>query len=387
MHLIAGFLGLAVLAAAVSDAFQTVVVARHVHKLPAITRTFYRITWAPLVASARLMRSSPRRARYLGIYGPLSLLLLLNLWAISLIAAFALLQWSVGLDRAGGRSTLADDIYFSAGTFFTLGSGEPQNLASKYLMVLEAGFGFTFLGLVIGYLPVLYQSFSSRELRILLLDARAGSPPSAVQFVLRRGSNPAKLEGRLEEWEEWALDLLQNHLSYPMLAYYRSQHPNQSWLAALTTVVDVSALAMLTADDDLKRQAHFTFAAGRHALVHTASLFRARPRAIPRNRLGANEFARLHAAIAGAQTPLHAERLVEAELGELRSAYEPLCARVGGVFRDGASRLGLGRARLGQLGSPFLGAKGPSRSMTDGRFRTLAKFAVSALCHLVGRHP
>jgi len=124
-------------------------------------------------------------------------------------------------------------------------------------MVIEAGFGFTFLGLVIGYLPVLYQSYSNRELRILLLDARAGSPPSAAELLVRLGSNPEKLEERLAQWEEWALDLLQCHLSYPMLAYYRSQHANQSWLGALTAVVDVSALVMLGSRDDLKRQAEF----------------------------------------------------------------------------------------------------------------------------------
>jgi hypothetical protein len=78
-------------------------------------------------------------------------------------------------------------------------------------------------------------------LRILLLDARAGSPPSTAELLLRRGSDPEKLEQRLADWEEWALDLLQTHLSYPMLAYYRSLHANQSWLAALTVVADVSA--------------------------------------------------------------------------------------------------------------------------------------------------
>ncbi len=332
MHLIAGFLGIALLVGAVSDAFQTVVVARHVHKLPTITRMFYELTWMPLVAGTRLIRSEHRRTRYLGIYGPVSLPLLLSLWAVSLIAAFALLQWSIGLEVGGASSGLADDFYFSAGTFFTLGAGEPRSLASKYLMVLEAGFGFTFLGLVIGYLPVLYQSFSNRELRILLLDARAGSPPSAVQFVLRRGSNPAKLEERLAEWEEWALDLLQNHLSYPMLAFYRSQHPNQSWLAALTTVLDVSALVMLSGDDDLKRQARFTFAAGRHALVHTASLFRARPQPSQQDRLGTEDFSHLCIAIADAHTPLHPERLAEAELARLRSMYEPYAQALGAYF-------------------------------------------------------
>jgi hypothetical protein len=190
-------------------------------------------------------------------------------------------------------------------------------------MVLEAGFGFSFLGLVIGYLPVLYQSFSSRELRILLLDARAGSPPSAAQFVLRRGSDADRLEERLAEWEEWALDLLHCHLSYPMLAYYRSQHANQSWLAALTTILDVSALVSLTSEHDLKRQAEFTFAAGRHALVHTASVIRVHPSRPGEDRLPSEEFLRLHAVLTAGQTPLHVERMSEPELQKLRAMYEP----------------------------------------------------------------
>jgi hypothetical protein len=332
MRTIAGLVGLALLVIAVADAFQTVVVARHAHKLPAITRMFYELTWLPFAAAGRLIRSERRRDKYLGIYGPLSLLLLLGLWATSLIVAFAMLQWSIALQRDGYPSSFADDIYFSAATFFTLGPGEPRNLTSKYLMVLEAGFGFSFLGLVIGYLPVLYQSFSSRELRILLLDARAGSPPSAAQFILRRGNDPEKLEDRLAALEEWALDLLQSHLSYPMLAYYRSQHANQSWLAALTVAVDVSAFVMLSVEGDLKRQAEFTFAAGRHALVHTASVFRIQPRHPRGDRLPAEEFSRLCGAIAAGDTPLRPERLSEAELRKLRAMYEPYANALGASF-------------------------------------------------------
>jgi hypothetical protein len=332
MHLIAGLLGFVLLMAAVWDAFQTVVVARHAVKLPAMTRLFYTLTWTPLAASSRLISSDRRRASYLGFYGPLSLLVLLTLWAVSIIAGFALLQWSVGHQSSSSPSSLLDDVYFSAGTFFTLGSGQPQNPAAKYLMVLEAGFGFTFLGLVIGYLPVLYQSFSSRELRILLLDARAGSPPSAVEYIRRCGDHPTKLEQRLAEWEEWALDLLQSHLSYPMLAYYRSQHTNQSWLAALTTVVDVCALAMLGGEDELKRQARLTFAAGCHALVHTASLFRARPRP-PSARLDATSFSRLRASLASAPTPLDGGRIDEAELAALRAMYESHASALSAYFR------------------------------------------------------
>jgi len=227
MQVIVGLLGVVCLAFAVTDAFQTVVVARHPRKLPVLTRVFYRLTWPPFAAGSRFISSAWRREKYLGIYGPLSLLLLLGLWAVSLIIGFAMIQWGLGLRRDGATQSLASAVYVSAATFFTLGTGEPENAASRYLTILEAGFGYSFLGLVIGYLPVLYQSFSDRELRILMLDARAGSPPSAVQFVLRRGSDPIRLEKRLAEWEEWALDLLQVHLSYPMLAFYRSLHANQ----------------------------------------------------------------------------------------------------------------------------------------------------------------
>ena len=323
MHIVTGIVGLALVAIVLTDAFQTVIVARHGQKVPGITRIFYRLSWSLFAAAAARIASRRYRERYLGIYGPLSLLMLLGFWALAFIIAFAMLQWSVGLELNGTYSSFANDLYFSAGSFFTLGSGEPHNIPSKYLMVLEAGFGFSFLGLVIGYLPVLYQSFSSRELRILLLDARAGSPPSAAQFLLRRGNNLEDLERRLGGWEEWALDLLHSHLSYPMLAYYRSQHANQSWLAALTAIIDVSALLMISSENGLKRQAEFTFAAGRHALVHTASIFRIRPLHSHKDRLPKHELSRLCAVLSAGATPLDLERISEAGLRKLRAMYEP----------------------------------------------------------------
>jgi hypothetical protein len=308
-----GVFGLVLLAIVLADAVGTVVVARHAQSLPLITRLAYRASWAPYAAIARLIGPKSRRERYLGVYGPLSLLMLLGLWAAGVIVAFAMLQWSVRVSVDGASSNFANTIYFSAGSFFTLGSGEPRNLLSRYLMVFEAGVGFSFLGLVIGYLPVLYQSFSSRELRILRLDARAGSPPSAAELLLRGGSDREKLEAHLADWEEWALDLLQTHLSYPMLAYYRSQHLNQSWLAALTVVLDASALLAICAEEDLRKQAQFTFAAGRHALVHTASVFRRLPCRSGTDRLPAKDFVRLCATLASCRAPIRPDRASAAE--------------------------------------------------------------------------
>jgi hypothetical protein len=333
MRILTGILGLVLLAVILGDAIQTVVVARHALRMPRITRLFYRASWAPYAAIGRLLHAGNGRERYLGAYGPLSLLMLLGFWAVAIIIAFAMLQQAVGFRIGGAWVSFPDAIYFSAGSFFTLGASEPSgNLPSKYLMVLEAGVGFSFLGLVIGYLPVLYQSFSSRELRILLLDARAGSPPSAAELLLRRGSDPEKLEERLADWEEWALDLLQTHLSYPMLAYYRSQHPNQSWLAALTVVLDVSALVAVSTEGDLRRQAQFTFAAARHAIVHTASVFRRKPQDADADRLPAEDLARLSSALSALHVAVQADRVAASELSALRAMYEPYAHSLGAYF-------------------------------------------------------
>ncbi len=100
--------------------------------------------------------------------------------------------------------------------------------------------------MVISYLPVLYQAFSHREVTISLLDARAGSPPTAGQLLIRisRDRNFALLDRFLEEWERWAAEVLESHVSFPVLSYYRSQHDNQSWLAAITAILDTSALVI-----------------------------------------------------------------------------------------------------------------------------------------------
>src|SRR6266550_1090667 len=148
------------------DAFEALVLPRRVTRRLRPTRMFYRVTWEVWSAVARRMRPGGRRETYLSFFGPLSLLVLMAVWAASLVAAFALLQTGSALNVRGGGS-FTDHLYLSGETFFTLGLGDVTP-------VTRVG-----RALVIGYLPVLYQSFSRREVNITLLDARAGSPPSA----------------------------------------------------------------------------------------------------------------------------------------------------------------------------------------------------------------
>jgi hypothetical protein len=162
-------------------------------------------------------------------------------------------------------------IYLSGETFFTLGYGDitPNNAAARALAVMEAGMGFAFLGVVIGYLPVIYNSFAAREVEISLLDARAGSPPSATEFLGRLGCCPDQtvLDDIFRDWERWCADLLSSQISYPVLSFFRSQHSNQSWLSALTVMLDVTSLVMTGVEGIHPDQAKLTFAMARHAVV------------------------------------------------------------------------------------------------------------------------
>lgn len=309
------------------DAFEVIVLPRRVTRRIRLTRVFYRVTWIPSAALARRIKSSHRRETFLGSYGPLSLILLLCVWAMGLVFGFALLHWSLAseLHVSSGQVSFATYIYFSGTNFFTLGLGDvtPSAPVGRALAVVEAGIGFGFLAMIIGYLPVIYQAFSRREASISLLDARAGSPPSAGELLLRHRDNLQELDQLLRDWERWAADLMESHLSYPVLCYYRSQHNNQSWLTALIAVLDASALVMAGLDGASKRQAKLTFAMARHAMVDLAQIFNTPPRDPVPDRLPPAALTSLRATLAAAGVTLDSGPAAEKKLNELRKMYEP----------------------------------------------------------------
>jgi hypothetical protein len=212
-------------------------------------------------------------------------------------------------------------------TLFTLGFGDvtPAHPLGRFLAVAETGLGFAFLAMVISYLPVLYQAFSSREVTISLLDARAGSPPTAAQLLIRVAQcrDPALIDRFLEEWERWAAEVLESHISFPMLSYYRSQHDNQSWLAALTTVLDTSALVIAGVKGADPYQAQLTFAMSRHVVVDLAQIFQVPPIELIPDRLPEDRLRRLREDLRGAGLELREGEATDQKLVELRRMYEP----------------------------------------------------------------
>jgi ion channel len=329
MKLLIAIAGFFILFATLWEAFETIILPRRVTRPIRLVRMFYRVTWKFWAAVNGLIRSKKVRDAHLSYYGPLSLLGLFATWAILLILAFAMLHWAAGsaINAPGETPTFRTDFYLSGTTFFTLGLGDvtPRTTLAKAITVSEGGTGFGFLGLMISYLPTLYGAFSQRELNISLLDARAGSPPTAAE-LLRRHSQFADSEvltPYLREWETWAAQIMESHLSYPVLCYFRSQHDNQSWLAAFTAVLDVSALLIAYGEGTAKWQSQLTFAIARHAVVDLAEVLRVPASRPVHDRLPPKEVAQVRNLLVECRASSKCGESGDKKLIELREMYEP----------------------------------------------------------------
>lgn len=322
MHIFAALIGIVMVGVALRDGFETVILPRRVSGVR-ISKVFYRVTWKPWAAIGRRLAAGDRRETYLSTYGPISLLVLIVLWGAILITGFALILWAVGFDAALSGP---DHLYVSGTTFTTLGIGDftPKTDLARFVTVVEAGTGFGFLAIVISYLPVLYQSFSRRETAISMLDEWAGSPPSAGDLLRRafRAGALDELRPLLARWEEWTAELLESHLSYQVLSYFRSQHENQSWLAALTAIMDLAAIWQAAKAENKTWAAQRLYAIGRHALGDLSQVLRANPNFAAPDRLSATEVEIIHRELTQAGITVDFAVFRE-RLDMLRKGYEP----------------------------------------------------------------
>jgi hypothetical protein len=336
LPLLVALLGLALIVVVLIDCFESILQPRRVTRLYRFARLYYIGLWALWRAVAARMSNPRRQAAFFSVFGPLSLLGIFAMWVLGLIVGFALLNWALrtAVHSPEGGTTFATYLYMSGTTFFTLGYGDvtPITALGRAMAVGESGLGFGFLAAVLSYLPVLFQAYSRREVSIATLDARAGSPASAAQLLLRmaRGGNMGAMDSFLREWEVWSANLLESHLSFPVLGYYRSQHDNQSWLAALTMVLDACSVLMTQVKGSNLYQAEVTFAIARHAAVDLTLVFRTPAEPPERERLTGAELTRLREMLGAAGVELHQGAAAEARLRELRGMYEPFVRALSG---------------------------------------------------------
>ncbi len=341
MRTAALLIGLTFFGGVVLDAFQTIILPRRPTGRLRITRLFYIVTWTPWVWIAERIENRKLREQMYSVFGPLSLLILIVLWALLLMIGFALLLFAMRspfLDSslrpgAGAIEHFLTDLYVSGTTLTTLGPGDvvPRSAWARALMIAESGTGLGFVALVISYVPVLYGAFSRREVSVALLDGRAGSPPTAAELLRRHGfdGGQAALSSLLEEWERWSADILESHISYPLLCYYRSQHDNQSWLSAMVSVLDACALLITTIEGPASRQAQLTFAMARHALIDLGHVFHLEEREAEAAEGGQSErlpmevFDRLCEALGAIEMRLCGDPASMERLTAIRALYEP----------------------------------------------------------------
>jgi hypothetical protein len=329
MHAAFVIAGIVLILLVLLDAFESVVLPRRVHRSLRVSTWFYRRSWQRWSWVGRHIRTGARRESFLGYFGPFSLLMLLTLWAAGLILGFALVQYGAGdhVTLNNRPVTFGLLLYHSGETFYTLGYGDvvPNSPLSRTLSVVEAGMGFAFLGVVIGYLPTIYAAFSNREIEISLLDARAGSPPTAFELLARYGKAKDQnvLDQMLRGWEQWSARLLESHLSYPPLVFFRSQHNNQSWLGALTVMLDTTSLVIAGIDGVAIDQAKLTFAMARHAAVDLAQVVRANFDGSAPDRLPDEELQKLRKKLFDRGLQIHDGEDFEEKLKGLRDLYEP----------------------------------------------------------------
>ena len=320
--------GIGCLLVVLLDAFQTIILPRRASGRLRLTRAFYVATWRPWRFVTKLFPDQRTREASFSYYGPLSLILLLVVWASAMVVGFALIFYSLGspfndsLRQPGFQS----DLYVSGTTIFTLGLGDvtPHSAWARKIIILESGIGLGFLAVVMGYFPVLYGAFSRREVSISLLDARAGSPPTASELLRRHSydGGDATLTQLLLEWERWSAELLESHISYPLLCYFRSQHTNQSWISALTAVLDTSALLIADVQGKEARQAQLTFAMARHAMIDLSQIFGLEPVKDAPDRLPPQQYQKLYQLLHTGGVSICGDGQCSDRLRNMRALYE-----------------------------------------------------------------
>jgi hypothetical protein len=314
MRALAGIVGAILVALMLSEFFVTFLLPRRVRRDPRIARGLSRLLWGPWRAISRRLAAQSADT-WLGLFGPLALVVQLVVWSVGLLIGYGLIEWAV----AGGPFWTR--ILNSSGLFLSAGGLSGSN-ALRAVDLLEAATGVGVLFIVIGYMPSVYSAFSRRETAVSQLATRAGSPPAAATLIHRAAGRErwSELQRDLQAWEEWAAELMETHLSYPLLAYYRSQHVNQNWLAALTAMVDVAAFVKATLRDSADA-ADITFRIGRHALADLALQFRLEPVSV--ERLSDADFERLFRIVDGSGADNLDSATARRRLDRLREEYEP----------------------------------------------------------------
>ncbi len=273
--------GIAAIALALLDVFQSVVLPR----AATFTYRFSFIVWRglwmlwPAVASRIYPRESPRREDLLATFAPFALIAMVAVWIIVLVLGYGAIFWALRAELTPAPQSYWDAAYFSGTSLLTIGFGDivARHGAARFVSLCAAASGLGVFAITTAFLFAIFGTFQRREAFIVAFSARAGSPPSGTGLfeVAAKTQTLDALGGVMKDAQDWIAALMESHLAYPVLGFFRSSHDEVSWVGTLGALLDAALLAMTTLELPCFGEARICFAIGRHA-VHDLGRYFAR---------------------------------------------------------------------------------------------------------------
>lgn len=265
---------------AINDIFQSVIVPRATGRRLRPSFYLWRAMWrAWPELSWRILPNDPdKREDFLAVFAPMMLVTLLGFWIALMIFGYGLIFWGLRDGFPPGERSFGTLIYFAGTSLLTIGFGDVvgRTAGPRFFSVCAGMSGITLLSITTAYLFAIFGSFQRRETFVVTVAARAGAPPSGVNLLTIAGYSMTRddLPRLMIEGQQWAAQVMESHLAYPVLAFFRSSHDEQSWVATLGTLLDAATLLMTTVQGGADGQARIFYNVGRHATHDLANYFR-----------------------------------------------------------------------------------------------------------------
>ncbi|HET9110742.1 MAG TPA: hypothetical protein VFN78_07955 [Ktedonobacterales bacterium] len=273
-----------------------------------IAWTLFRILRQTFHVLMLFTRTYEQRDALLAMYAPVSLLMLPLVWLAFILLGFTGIFWALE------ATSFQQALILSGSSLFTLGFAALPSLGVTIFAFIEAALGLILVALFIGYLPTMYNAWSRREATVSLLEVRAGSPPSAVEMLLRyrRIGQLGTMAPLWLTWEQWFTELGETHTTLAALSLFRSSSPHRSWVTASGTIMDAAALMLSAIDLPRNTEAGMCVRAGAIALRGIAESLAAPYNPDPQKThaisVTRQEFDDALARLAAADIPLHEDR-------------------------------------------------------------------------------
>jgi hypothetical protein len=260
IHALFFLVGLIIVVVTLYSAISTFVLPRSARS--PLTRLVFRLLRGVFDITMHFAKTYDRRDAIMAYYAPVGLMMLLPTWYLLILLGYAAMYWALGI----GNFVAAYEL--SGSSLFTLGFAASHGFWQSVLVFSEAMLGLIMVALLIAYLPTMYAAFSRREQAVNMLEVRAGSPPSAVEMLLRfrRIHGLDKLGEYWRTWETWFADIEESHSTLAMLVFFRSPRPEISWITATGAVLDAASLTLSSVDVPYEASAALCIRAGYLAL-------------------------------------------------------------------------------------------------------------------------